>query len=105
MKEITAEDEFTQAKLAESGLAYTLAKHPPFLDVITPYMGANPYEDGVRVPAGDGRFAAASRDDLAAAQAAILTQGGTCREDVRPDRGAVRLLRRDRGDPLRHPRR
>ncbi|MFJ6087858.1 SDR family oxidoreductase [Streptomyces sp. NPDC092369] len=76
MKEITAEDEFTQAKLAESGLAYTLAEHPPFLDVITPYMGATPYENGVRVPVGDGRFAAASRDDLAAAQAAILTEEG-----------------------------
>jgi NAD(P)H dehydrogenase (quinone) len=76
MKEITAEDEFTQARLAESGLAYTLAEHPPFLDVIAPYMGANPYEDGVRVPAGDGRFAAASRDDLAAAQAVILTEEG-----------------------------
>ncbi|MFE4832665.1 NAD(P)H-binding protein [Streptomyces sp. NPDC056672] len=76
MKEITAEDEFTQAKLAASGLAYTLAEHPPFLDVITPYMGADPYENGVRVPAGDGRFAAASRDDLAAAQAAILTEEG-----------------------------
>ena len=76
MKEITAEDEGTKAKLAESGLDHTLAEHPPFLDVITPYLGANPYENGVRVPAGDGRFAAASRDDLAAAQAAILTEEG-----------------------------
>ncbi|MGW6745533.1 NAD(P)H-binding protein [Streptomyces sp. NPDC055025] len=76
MKEITAEDEFTQAKLAASGPAYTLAGHPPFLDVITPYLGADPYGNGVRVPAGDGRFAAASRDDLAAAQAAILTEEG-----------------------------
>jgi NAD(P)H dehydrogenase (quinone) len=76
MKEITAEDEFTRAKLAESRLAYTLAEHPPFLDVITPYLGAAPYENGVRVPGGKGRFAAASRDDLAAAQAAILTTEG-----------------------------
>jgi NAD(P)H dehydrogenase (quinone) len=76
MKEVTAEDEFTLAKLAESGLSYTLAGHPPFLDVITSFLGGDPYENGVRVPAGDGRFAAASRDDLAAAQAALLTEEG-----------------------------
>jgi NAD(P)H dehydrogenase (quinone) len=76
MKEITVEDEFTRTKLAESGLAYTLAEHPPFLDAILSFLGGDPYEHGVRVPAGDGRFAAASRDDLAAAQAVLLTEEG-----------------------------
>lgn len=76
MKEITTEDQFTRARLAESGLAYTLAGHPPFLDAVTAFMGGDPYEHGVRVPAGDGRFAAATRDDLAAAQAALLTEDG-----------------------------
>lgn len=76
MKEITEEDIFTEQKLLSSGLAYTLAKHPPFLDVLATYIGRKAHETGVRVPAGRGKFAAASRDDLAAAHAAILTEGG-----------------------------
>jgi len=76
MKEITAEDIFTVQKLKGSGLTYTLAEHPPFLDVIGFYVGLNAHEVGVQVPAGNGKFAAATRDDLAAAHAAILTGNG-----------------------------
>jgi NAD(P)H dehydrogenase (quinone) len=76
MKEITAEDIFTVQKLKASGLTYTLAEHPPFLDVIGFYVGLNAHEVGVQVPAGNGKFAAATRDDLAAAHAAILTGNG-----------------------------
>jgi NAD(P)H dehydrogenase (quinone) len=73
MNEITAEDIFTKQKLVDSGLDWTLAEHPPFLDVVGFYIGLNAYETGIRVPAGKGKFAAATRDDLAAAHAAILT--------------------------------
>jgi NAD(P)H dehydrogenase (quinone) len=76
MKEITEEDLFTEEKLRSSGLTYTLAKHPPFLDVLATYVGKNAHETGVRVPAGKGKFTAATRDDLAAAHAAILTGSG-----------------------------
>jgi NAD(P)H dehydrogenase (quinone) len=76
MKEITEEDIFTKQKIKESGLTYTLAEHPPFLDVLGFYIGAKPDETGVRVPPGVGKFAAATRDDLAAAHAAILTGKG-----------------------------
>ena len=76
MKEITEEDIFTEKKLLSSGLTYTLAKHPPFLDVLATYIGPRAHETGVRVPAGTGKFTAATRDDLAAAHAAILTEGG-----------------------------
>jgi NAD(P)H dehydrogenase (quinone) len=76
MKEITEEDIFTVRKLLSSGLTYTLAEHPPFLDVLSFYIGDTAHETGVRVPTGDGKFAAASRDDLAEAHAAILTGGG-----------------------------
>jgi len=76
MKEITAEDIFTKQKLVNSGLDWTLAEHPPFLDVVGFYIGSNPYETGIRVPAGNGKFAAATRDDLAAAHAAILAGNG-----------------------------
>jgi predicted dinucleotide-binding enzyme len=76
MKEITEEDLFTEEKLRPSGLTYTLAKHPPFLDVLATYIGKNAHETGVRVPAGKGKFTAATRDDLAAAHAAICAQVG-----------------------------
>jgi NAD(P)H dehydrogenase (quinone) len=76
MKEITDEDIFTAKKLRSSGLTYTLAQHPPFLDVLGFYVGTNAHEVGVQVPAGNGKFAAATRDDLAEAHAAILTGDG-----------------------------
>lgn len=76
MKEITNEDSFTVGKLKASGIAWTLAEHPPFMDVLGFYVGLKAYETGVRVPAGAGKFAAATRDDLAAAHAAILTGKG-----------------------------
>jgi NAD(P)H dehydrogenase (quinone) len=76
MKEITEEDIFTKQKLEDSGLDYTFAEHPPFLDVLGFYIGTKAHETGIRVPPGTGKFAAATRDDLAAAHAAILTGKG-----------------------------
>ena len=76
MKEITAEDIFTEEKLKASGIDYTLAYHPPFLEALSFYLGPKAQDTGVHVPAGDHKFAAATRDDLAAAHAAILTGEG-----------------------------
>jgi NAD(P)H dehydrogenase (quinone) len=77
MKEITDEDLFTEHKLMSSGLAWTIVDHPPFLDVLAFYIGTHAHETGVNVPAsGTGMFAAASRDDLAEAHAAILVGKG-----------------------------
>ena len=72
MKEITEEDIFTKKKILSSGLQYTFAEHPPFLDNIHFYIGQKAHETGVLVPGGDGKFTAATRDDLGAAHAAIL---------------------------------
>jgi NAD(P)H dehydrogenase (quinone) len=76
MKEITQEDIFTEQKLISSGLTHTLVYHPPFLDVLAFYIGAKAQETGIRVPAGNRKFGAATRDDLAAAHAAILAGTG-----------------------------
>ncbi len=76
MKEITAEDIFTIDKLKASGLTYTIAEHPPFLDVLGFYIGKDAVQTGVRVPPGNGKFAAATRNDLAEAHAAILAGSG-----------------------------
>jgi NAD(P)H dehydrogenase (quinone) len=67
MKEITQEDLFTEEKLLLSGLNYTIAYHPPFLDVLAFYIGPKAQETGAHVPAGERKFNAATRDDLAAA--------------------------------------
>jgi NAD(P)H dehydrogenase (quinone) len=76
MKEITAEDEFTEQKLLSSGLVWTVARHPPFLDNLGFYHGFKAQETGVHIPDGPGKVAAATRDDLAAAHAAILAEPG-----------------------------
>lgn len=76
LKEVTKEDIFTEQKLFSSGLTYTLAKNPPFLDALPTYIGTNAHETGVRIPAGSGKTAAATRNDLAEANAAILTGNG-----------------------------
>jgi NAD(P)H dehydrogenase (quinone) len=76
MKEITEEDIFSIERLRSSGLAYTLVQHPPFMEPAIMYAGPNAVETGVRVPAGNRKFTAATRDDLAAAHAAVLTGTG-----------------------------
>lgn len=76
MKEVTEEDLFTVGKLKASALAWTIVEHPPFLESLSSFLGPSVLETGVRVPAASGKFAAATRDDLAAAHAAILTGQG-----------------------------
>ncbi|WP_250626929.1 NAD(P)H-binding protein [Pinirhizobacter soli] len=76
MTEITEEDIFSIERLRSSGVAYTLVQHPPFMEPAIMYAGPNAVETGVRVPAGNHKFTAATRDDLAAAHAAVLTGTG-----------------------------
>ena len=76
MNEVTAEDLFTEAKIIASGIAYTFVKHPPFLDTMAPLLGPNVLTNGIRVPGGNGKVAPATRQDLADAHGAVLTQAG-----------------------------
>jgi NAD(P)H dehydrogenase (quinone) len=76
MKEITQEDIFTEDKVRSSGLAWTVAYHPPFMDSLGFYIGPKAHETGIHIPPGEGKFAAVTRDDLAAAHAAILSGTG-----------------------------
>jgi len=74
--EVTVSDLFTEQVLKSSGLAYTIVYHPPFTDVLSLYFDANPYENGIKVPANNGKMATATRDELAGAHAAILSTPG-----------------------------
>lgn len=73
---VTEPDLFTEQALRDSGLATTILLHPPFIESFEFYIGPNAFEAGVRVPAGSGKVAPASRDDLAEAQAVVLTGAG-----------------------------
>ena len=76
MKEVTEEDIFTEQKIASSGIAYTIVKHPPFLNTMPSYFGPRVLETGLRVPLGSGKVASATRENLAEAHGAVLTQDG-----------------------------
>lgn len=76
MSEITESDLFTEQVLKSSGLDYTIVYHPPFTDVLSIYYDSNPFENGIKVPAGDGKMAPSTRDDLAEAHAEILSTPG-----------------------------
>jgi NAD(P)H dehydrogenase (quinone) len=76
MPQVTEEDHFVEKSLKASGLVYTLVRHPPFLENIQTYAGGHPLQKGVLVPAGSGRAAYASREDLAEAHAVVLSESG-----------------------------
>ena len=76
MPEITESDLFTEQALRSSGLDYTILYHPPFTDVLSLYYGADPIRNGIKVPAGTGKMAPATRDELAEAHAEILSTSG-----------------------------
>jgi NAD(P)H dehydrogenase (quinone) len=74
--EVTASDLFTEQVLKSSGLAYTIVYHPPFTDALSLYFDPNPYENGIKVPANQGKMPPATRDELAEAHAEILSTPG-----------------------------
>lgn len=74
--EVTESDLFTEQVLRSSGLAYTILYHPPFTDALSFYFDSNPYENGIQVPANNGKVAPATRDELAEAHAVILSTPG-----------------------------
>lgn len=76
LPDITEQDLFVEERLQASGLAYTLVRHPPFLESIPFHIGGSALEAGVRAPAGDGKAGYASRDDLAEAHAVVLCEDG-----------------------------
>ncbi|MFL9842459.1 SDR family oxidoreductase [Sphingomonas sp. ST-64] len=76
LPQVTEEDRFVEERLQNSGLDHTFVRHPPFLENLETYIGGNPLEKGVRTPEGSGRAGYASRNDLAEAQAVVLSERG-----------------------------
>lgn len=67
----------TEKLLRQSGLTYTILKNALYFDVLPLFMGPQVLETGtIYLPAGEGRGSLASRADLGAAGAAVLTSPG-----------------------------
>jgi len=67
----------TDDLIKQSGLTYTILKHGLYTDILPMFIGDKVIETGtVFLPAGDGKSSYASREDMAAAGAIILTTEG-----------------------------
>jgi NAD(P)H dehydrogenase (quinone) len=74
--DISDSDIFSEQTLKASGLAYTILNQAPFTEVLHFYYGFAPYEKGFRLTKGSGKMAPVTRDDLAEAEAVVLTSPG-----------------------------
>lgn len=67
----------TDNLIKQSGLTHTILKHGLYTDILPMFMGDKVNETGtIFLPAGDGKASYASRNDLAAAGAIVLTTEG-----------------------------
>ena len=74
---VTAAHVATEKLLKASGLTYTILKNALYLEVLPQFMGPQVLETGtIYLPAGTGKGSFASRADMGAAAAAVLTGPG-----------------------------
>jgi NAD(P)H dehydrogenase (quinone) len=71
----------TEKLLKESGLTYTILRNALYYEVLPLFMGPVLETGTIYLPAGEGRAAFASRTDLGAAGAAVLTGQGHENQD------------------------
>jgi NAD(P)H dehydrogenase (quinone) len=73
---LTDSDVATEALLKLSGLDYTIVRHPLYADELPTFIGDDAAKNDFSAPAGQGRIALASSDELAEAGAVLLSQEG-----------------------------
>ena len=66
----------TEAHLEQSGVPYTLLLNTLYAEVLPLFFGPAVLDQGIYLPAGDGAFSPAERDDMAEAAARILAGDG-----------------------------
>lgn len=66
----------TENAIKASGLAYTIFRNNLYTDFIPMFIGEKVLETGVYWPSGNGRLAAALREEMAEAAANVLTSEG-----------------------------
>lgn len=75
--EVIAKDHaLTADYLKASGLSYVLLNDSLYADVVPMFVGEKVLETGVFFPAGDGKVAFATREDMALAAAVVLATDG-----------------------------
>jgi NAD(P)H dehydrogenase (quinone) len=74
--EISDSDIFSEQTLKASGLTYTILYQTPYSETLHFYYGFHPYDKGIKLTAGEGKMAPVTRDDLAEAEAVILSTPG-----------------------------
>jgi len=73
---VTESHDKTAEHIKASGLAYTLLNNNLYADVLPMFLGDKVLETGIFFPAGNGKVPFATRDNMAAAAANILTSEG-----------------------------
>jgi len=76
ISQVTDWEAYTIDALARSGMTVTLLRNSVYLDSLPLMLGDDIFKDGIRVPATSERVAFVARDDLAEANAIILTTDG-----------------------------
>jgi NAD(P)H dehydrogenase (quinone) len=66
----------TDATIKESGIAYTLFKNNLYAELLPVMFGQNVLQNGIYLPAGEGKAAYVTRADIAEAIAIVATQEG-----------------------------
>ena len=66
----------TEKAIRESGMAYTIFRNNLYADYIPLFIGDKVLETGVYWPSGEGKLAAAVREEMAEAAANVLTSEG-----------------------------
>ena len=68
----------TEAAIMNSGMDYTILRNALYMDMLPEFLGDKAAEEGIFLPAGQGRIAFTLRSEMAAAAAVILgSQGHT----------------------------
>ncbi|MER0441702.1 SDR family oxidoreductase [Emticicia sp. W12TSBA100-4] len=76
LKPLLADHYQTEDYIKASGLTYTFLQNSLYFEVVPMFVGAGVLETGIFFPAGEGKVAFASRQDLGEATATILTTEG-----------------------------
>lgn len=66
----------TEKAIKDSGIAYTIFRNNLYTDFIPVFIGEKVLETGVYWPSGEGKLAAAVREEMAEAAANVLTSEG-----------------------------
>lgn len=73
---VTDSDIATESMLENSGMFFTIVRHPLYANDLPMFIGAQAALEGFSCPAGDGRIALACYQELAEAGAVLLSQDG-----------------------------